>query len=236
MAMRYSSLRNRERSRRRNAALFQLAKWITILAAILGIGWSAYESGLWLAERKVVAMREDRDGAIRRMEEADRQRDDARARLARANDETREAQRRYTADVPTGAPADLLKLAKDRLAAGASPARLAEALRAAQPVEVCEGRLITRRFAFRAGAQPGAEDTANFFDGLITIHATIAPGEDPARPITVIFTRPNTPPLSITGRLPLRQPILIDNSELRFTVAASDLRGYLTATVNACTR
>ena len=57
--MRYTTLRSRERARRRNAVLFRLARWLVIIAVVIGIGYSSYESGLWLAERKVVALRDD---------------------------------------------------------------------------------------------------------------------------------------------------------------------------------
>jgi hypothetical protein len=228
--MRYPTNRSRERARRRNALLLRLAKWVLLLAIFAAIGYSSYESGLWLAERKLVDLREELARATRSLAETERARDDLQARLAEANDEIRAIQRRYDADVPTGAPAELLKLARERLADG-----LAAALRAAQAVIPCEGRPVTRRFRYRAGEQPVPEDTA-FADGLISLHATLAPGEDPGRPTTVVFTRANAPPITATGRLPLRQSIVLGNVEYRFTIAASDLRGYLTATANSCAR
>jgi len=234
--MRYTTIRSRERTRRRNAMFFRLAKYIIAIIAIVGIGYSSYESGLWLAERKVVGLREDLAATTRKLEDTERARDEAQARLAKANDEIRAGQRKYDADVPTGAPAELLKLAKERLAAGLSAERLADAMRNAQASAPCEGRPLTRRFAVRAGAQAVPEDTTTFFDGLITLQASLQPGDDANRGVSVVFTRPNAQPVTAAGKLPLRQSIFLDNSELRFTIAASDLRGYVTATVNACTR
>lgn len=233
MAMRYTTLRSRERARRRNAVLFRLAKWLVAIGIIIGIGYSSYESGLWLAERKVVGLRDELAAVTRKLEETERARDEAQARLAKANDEIRAGQRRYDTDVPTGAPADLLKLAKERLAAGVSAALLSDAMRAARPSTACEGRPITRRFALRAGAQSVPEDSTSFFDNLVGVTAALEPGD---AGVTVTFTRPNAPPVTATGKLPLRQSIFIDNLELRFTVAASDLRGYVTASVNSCGR
>jgi hypothetical protein len=234
--MRYTTIRSRERTRRRNALLLRLAKYVILIVAIIGIGYSSYESGLWLAERKVVGLREELAATTRKLEDTERARDEAQARLAKANDEIRAGQRKYDTDVPTGAPADLLKLAKERLAAGLSAERLADAMRSAQASAPCEGRPLTRRFALRTGTQAVPEDTTSFFDGFINLQASIQPGEDANRGVSVVFTRPNAPPVTATGKLPLRQSIFLDNSELRFTIAASDLRGYVTATVNACGR
>jgi hypothetical protein len=233
--MRYRTNRSREGARRRNPLLLRMAKWVVLLAIFAAIGRSSYESGLWLAERKLVDLREELARTTRSLAETESARDDLQARLAEANDELRAMQRRYDTDVPTGAPAELLNLARERLAGGLAADRLADALRAAQAVIPCEGRPVTRRFRYRAGVQPVPEDTA-FADGLIRLYATLAPGEDPSRPTTVVFTRANAPPITATGRLPLRQSIVLDNVEYRFTVAASDLRGYLTATANSCAR
>lgn len=234
--MRHPTNRSRERARRRNALLLRVAKWVLLLAIFTAIGYASYESGLWLAERKLVGLREELVRTTRGLAESESARDDLQARLAEANDEIRVKQRRYDADVPTGAPAELLKLARERLAGGLAADRLAEALRAAQAVIPCEGRPVIRRFRYRPEVQPVPEDTAGFADGLISLHATLAPGEDPSRPTTVVFTRANAPPITATGRLPLRQSIVLDNVEYRFTIAASDLRGYLTATANSCAR
>jgi hypothetical protein len=234
--MRYPTGRSRERARRRNALILGVTKWVLLLAIFAAIGYSSYESGLWLAERKLIGLREELARTVGSLAETERARDDLQARLAEANDEIGALQRRYDADVPTGAPAELLKLARERLADGLAADRLAEALRAAQAVIPCEGRPVTRRFRYRADVQPVPEDTAGFADGLISLQATLAPGEDPSRPTTVVFTRANAPPITATGRLPLHQSIVLDNVEYRFTVAASDLRGYLTATANSCAR
>jgi len=234
--MRYSTLRSRERARRRNAVLLRVAKWLIALGIFVAIGYSSYESGLWLAERKLVDLRTELGKTQRLLDETERARDDLQARLAKANDEVRAIQRRYDADVPTGAPAEILKLAKERLSGGLSAERLSEAIRSAQPVVVCEGRTTTRRFAYRTGTQAVAEDSTSFADGLIAVQASLAPGEEANRATTVVFSRPNAPPISVTGKLPIRQSIIIDNLEYRFTVAASDLRGYLTATVAGCGR
>lgn len=234
--MRYTTVRNRERSRRRIAIYLGLAKWVLLLVIFGAIGYSSYQSGLWLAERKLVTLREDLAGLQRLHAETERTRDDLQARLAKANDDIRGLQRRYDADVPTGAPAELLKLARDRLTGGVPAERLAEALRLASPVVPCEGRPQTKRFVLRTGPQPVADDTVSFIDGLVSLTASLASGEDPARPVTVNFTRVNGPSSTASGKLPLRHAVIVDNVEYRFTVAASDIRGYLSVTVNNCGR
>ena len=234
--MRYTTVRNRERSRRRLMIYLRLAKWVLLLVIFFGIGYSSYQSGLWLAERKLVTLREDLAGLQRLQAETERTRDDLQARLAKANDDIRALQRRYDSDVPTGAPAELLKLARERLSGGLSAERLAEALRLAAPVIACEGRPQLKRFVLRTGPNPVADDTVSFIDGLVSLHASLGAGEDATRPVTLSFTRVNGPPSSVSGKLPLRHTVIVDNVEYRFTVAASDIRGYLTVTMNNCGR
>jgi hypothetical protein len=235
--MRYTSARSRERARRRNRALLRVGKWAALVAILLGIGYWSYATGLWLAERKVVNLNEELARARRSLEESERDRADLRGRLANANQEIATLQSRYKSDVPTGTAAELLALARERLAAGVGAERIADVLRAAQNLTPCEGRLQTRRFAPRTGPQPSPEDTTSFMDGLITLQASMPSNpEDPNKPVSVTFTRLGGAPVTVAGRLPLRHSVIVDNHELRFTVAASDLRGYLVASVNLCTR
>lgn len=233
--MAFVSSKSRERARRRKALILRVGRWVTVIVALLGIGYSSYQGGLALADLKVVSLRTELEQVTRERDNARAARDNIQAVLAKANEQNASLQSRYDSDVPTGTIADLLKAVRDRIAEGISPDRIMDALRTVRAVTACDGRPVTRRFALRAGAQPAPDDTVSFADGLVSLYITPAP-DDPTRALTAHFTRPGGAPVTVSGPSPLRATLPLDNAELRFTIANSDLRGFVTATMNSCGR
>ncbi len=233
--MAFVSSRSRERARRRRALIRRVAVFVAAMAALLALGYSSYQTGLLLAERKVVALRTELDDVTRERDAALAARDNLQSALNRANEQVAGLQTRYDADVPKGPMAELLQLLRQRLSDGIGSERIADALRAVRSVMPCEGRPTTRRFAIRPGQVPVSEDTVSFADGLITLFVTPTP-EDPGRSLTATFTRPGGVAVSFSGPSPLRASLTVDNAELRFTIANSDLRGFVTATMQTCGR
>ena len=233
--MAFVSSRSRERARRRKALILRIVRWGAALVAFVVIGYSSYQGGLALADLKVVSLRKDLEEVTRERDNARAARDNIQATLTRANEQNAALQTRYDADVPKGQLATVLQLARERIADGITPERIAEALRGVRAATPCEGRPTTKRFAVRPGAQPVPDDLVGFADGLITLF--VSPGaEDSARSLTANFTRVGGAPVTATGPSPLRVTVPFDNAELRFTVANSDLRGFVTATMITCGR
>lgn len=233
--MAFVSSRSRERARRRNVVILRVARWVAVIIACAAIGYSSYQGGLALADLKVVSLRKDLEEVTRERDNARAARDNIQTVLNRANEQSAGLQTRYDTDVPKGPHAAILQLTRERIGEGINPERIMDALRAVRAVVACEGRLSTKRFAVRPGAQPVADDTVTFMDGLITLYVTPAP-DDAARSITAHFTRVGGAPVNVSGPSPLRTTLTVDNAELRFTVANSDLRGFVTAALNACGR
>lgn len=233
--MAFVSSRSREKSRRRKVLILRVTQWTAIIVACAGIGYSSYQGGLALADLKVVSLRKELEEVTRERDNARAARDNIQAVLNRANEQSANLQTRYDADVPKGPLAAVLQLARERIADGTSTDRIADALRAVRAITPCEGRPTGKRFAIRPSAQPIADDTVTFADGLITLYVSPTP-EDPAKSLTAHFTRFGGAPLVVSGPSPLRVTLPIDNTELRFTIANSDLRGFVTAAMNNCGR
>jgi len=233
--MAFQSSRSRDRARRRKAVLLRVARAVMAVGAVLVIAYAAYQGGLALADLKLVSLRQDLAQVSRERDTARAALETAEAALAETNARLSGLQASYDADVPKPPLTDLLQLARERLADGTSAERIADALRAVRPSVPCEGKPGTRRIVIRAGAQPATDDTASFLDGLITLYVTQS-ADDPARALTAHFTRFGGAPLNIAGVSPLRAIVPIDNAELRFTVALSELRGFATITLNSCAK
>ncbi|MSO90237.1 MAG: hypothetical protein EXR01_01410 [Acetobacteraceae bacterium] len=233
--MAYASSRSRERARRRKVLILRIGRWVVMLGVFLGIGYASYEAGLALAELRVVVLRRDLAEVTRERDKARGAGDTAQAALNRANEHIASLQSRYDADVPKDAIAALLQQARERIQEDIPPERLGEAMRAVRPVTACEGRPISKRFAVRATGQPGTDDGVTFADGLIGLSVTVN-ADDPARPLNASFTRLGGSSSVVSGPAPLRYVLIVDNTELRFTITHSDLRGFVIATTNSCGR
>ena len=233
--MAFVSSRSRERARRRKTLILRVTRWGAVIVACAAIGYSSYQGGLALADLKVVSLRKELEDVTRERDNARAARDNIQTVLNRANEQSANLQTRYDADVPKGPLAAVLQLARERIADGTSTDRIADALRAVRVTTPCEGRPTGKRFAIRSGAQQILDDTVTFADGLITLYVSPAP-EDNAKSLTAHFTRFGGAPLVASGPSPLRVTVPIDNTELRFTIANSDLRGFATVSMNTCGR
>lgn len=162
----------------------------------------------------------------------------ANAGLQRELAQTQEAkdalQRRYAADIPNGRLAELYALMADRLRAGVTEDRVAQALRDAEALRSCDGLMTRKRFLIQTAGQT-PDRAVSLLDGLIQISATAPNGsEGLAKATTVGIVRAWTvEPITLTG-LPVRQPIRINNLLLTLVVEASDLRGYGMASLSTC--
>jgi hypothetical protein len=201
----------------------------------LAIGAWSYKTGSLLAQHEVSSLEGRQAETTARFEELQQKDLLVQSQLAQQRKATDALQQKYNADVPAGAIADIVALARQKIASGVPDSRLKETLRAAEVVKPCAGRVVTRRFAI--GTQAGKEDSVTFADGLIQVSALSTPTTDStAKPVVVKFTRAGSGQDITASGLPVHQSIIIDNSELQFTVTASDVSGYVTAALTTCSR
>ncbi|MCX7380172.1 MAG: hypothetical protein NT133_01865 [Alphaproteobacteria bacterium] len=232
--MAYTSKFSRDRSRRRRQTLWRSTLWLLGAAALIGLGYSAYQTGTLLAEARVREI----DGRLAeqtaRLEAGSTDAARMRVTLAEARQAVVTLQSRYDADVPKGEPAEIYAVARERLAQGVPAARIVQVLRDAAVAKPCDTRVVRKRFALQQATR-NAEDTAQLLEGLIQVSASMpGSGADAARTAVVTVTRAwVAEPLRLTG-LPARQDIAINNTLLRLSVEAAEVAGYATASLSVC--
>lgn len=96
----------------------------------------------------------------------------------------------------------------------------------------------------RTGPQRNPNDSAAFADRQIMVTASgvssvDASGRaegwfDPAKPLTVTFTRLGGAETTATGVLPIHHSVVIRDVEYRFVIAPGDARGFVLATADGC--
>jgi len=234
---------SRNRRRRQGRLLLTLLRWLFFAAVALAAGYYAYDFGTELAREdvRVLETQMARAGAenaqlstdITGLETALRE---ERGLVAQWRD-------RYQAEVPSPEDAILLKSIQERLAQGVSRERLAQVIALAQDRESCEPLADTRRFVVQNPVYAGANDTVSYAENAIIVTATgesevNAAGQpeawfDPAKPVTVFFTRPGGETTSTVGVLPLHHAVVVDDLEYRFSIVAGS-RSFAEVTGQSC--
>ena len=232
--MAYTSGIRRERSRQRRRFAWRAVVWLLVAAGFIALGYAAYQTGTLLAQAQVSEL-------DRRVVDLTAQLDLSRGetgRLQAGLSDARQAmaalQGRYDRDVPVGELAELFAITRERLGQSVPAPRLAQVLREAGPTRPCDTRTTRKRFGIQLPGRP-TEEAASLLDGLIQVSANLASaGADPAKAVVTTVARAwAAEPLKLTG-VPARQDIVINNVVLRLTVEASDLSGYLSATLSVC--
>jgi hypothetical protein len=154
-----------------------------------------------------------------------------------------EWEKRYNADVPTGARRELLDLVNERLEAGVDPNRLAFFIKSAEDKRDCE-EVETKRFLVRTPLYNGANTSVTFANDAVAVTGS---GEsevtdaglpqnwyDPHKPVTLIFTRIDGQRTEVSGTLPLQQSVVHDGIEHHFLVKPG-ARGFAQVAAERCT-
>lgn len=235
---------DRLRARRRGRLAMVAATWVALAGVIAATAYFAYGAGYRMAEADSGGLREQVSELSERAGALDAQKAGLERDLAAATARAEELRRRYESDVPSGAISEILRIARARLAAGVKPERLAAVLSAAENARRCDEKPTTRRFAVRTGPQRMTADSVAFADRLVTltatgVAATDASGRaegwfDPAKPLTVTFTRIGGAETTATGVLPLHHSVVVRDLEYRFVIAAGDARGFVNVTADSC--
>jgi outer membrane murein-binding lipoprotein Lpp len=234
----------RLRARRRGRFVLGGMKWLALAGLVAATTYFAYGAGYRMAEADTGNLGEQVADLSARAAALDEERERLRRDLATATSQADELRRRYESDVPTGAISELLRVARTRLAAGVKPERLASVLSVAENARRCEEKPTTRRFAVRTGPQRMTADSVAFADRQVTLTATgvssvDAAGRteglfDPAKPVTVTFTRIGGAETTATGVLPLHHSVVVRDVEYRFVIAPGDARGFVNVTADGC--
>lgn len=243
--MRHGFHETRARSRRRGRILLGIAKWALLLAIFGAIGYYAHETGTRIAQRDTIELRRQVDELTAATQTLQRDKEQLLRDLTAMTARAEELRKRYESDVPTGAMSDVMRLARAKLAAGVTPARIAGVLGAVENARSCDDKPVSKRFIVRAGARaPAVNDTVSFADRTITVSAT---GEqtidgdgrpqawfDPAKPLTVVFTRIGGAESVAKGVLPINHSVVMNDIEHRFVITPGDARGFVSVTSDSC--
>jgi hypothetical protein len=232
--MAYRSVSSRERSRRRWRLLWRGALLLGVIALFGLIGHYAYQTGTALARVEVIDLQAQIRRQAKQLQDQVAETDRLQKGLASVKEAADALQRRYDADVPSGALAGLVRVLQQKLAAGLAADQIAKAIGELEAPRPCAEHVTRKRFEIQAAGH-GSEDAVTFLDGLIQVSATVrGASDDPAKPPTVTITRAwASQPIKATG-LPVRQVISLDGMDLALTVEPSDLHGYLFASLSTC--
>ncbi len=220
-----------------------LVKRLLLLAAVVAVGVFAYETGASRTQFRIERMEERlaaQDADIARLEAEKAELD--RRRLAAVQNE-KSLQARYDRDVPTGARKALYEVLVERMNAGLDEDRIAFLLREADPEPDCDPEPVTRRFVLATPLHDGANTSAQFAKGAITVTGEGATELteaglrqawfDPAAPVTLRFTAIGGDAAEAQGKLPLDHSMRLAGNEYRFAARAGD-RSFVRVTALRC--
>lgn len=225
--MAYRSGARRERNRRRRRLFGLLMLGLAGIGGLLALAYAAYQTGTYMAELPIAALRRQTAALTRQVQDERAEVARLGAALVAADDAKAAAQRRYAAEVPDPAVADLHAILRQRMAQGVPAARLAQVLRETTDVHGCDGRSVRRRFPIEPPGQTA--ETVSFLDGLIALSAS----GDGAKVVTLVSRAWTDAPLRLEG-LPAQQELTLNNLSLHLVVEPSGLAGYAQATLSVC--
>ncbi|MEZ5670178.1 MAG: hypothetical protein R3F55_22655 [Alphaproteobacteria bacterium] len=236
------SLQERERRRRRRtwSRMFQVVAFFAMPAATFILG---YGIGQELDERRVANLREERDALQIDVGRLQRERAGMIQQVTAAQAAAQEWEIRYERDVPLGERASLMELVDRQLALGVTAERLGRFVEAAAAQREC-GEPSAKRFLLGTDANARQAQSVSFAGGQVTVsgQGTAARNDaglpqgwfDIGQSVTLEFAVIGGERVESAGILPLHTSVLLGAKEVRFTVSASDVRGYVEATAVLC--
>jgi hypothetical protein len=234
---------SRNRRRRQGRVILVLLRWLFVIVVAVGAGYYAYNFGTDLARKEVRVLDTQ---LVQASAESEQLRTDITGLEAALREErvlVAQWRDRYEAEVPTAEDAALLRAIQERVGKGVSRARLTEVIALAQERDVCEALPETRRFVVQNPVYAGPNDTVSFAESAIIVTAigvseVNAGGRpeawfDPAKPVTVFFSRPGGETTSAEGVLPLHHALVVGDREFRFSIVAGN-RSFAEITGHSC--
>jgi len=231
---RYRSRRDREKSRRFWSGLVKAGLALALIGATAYYG---YEVGTRLQAGEIEDLRAEIDRLSGELSEARGRTGALTAELREARTEATEYRQRYESVAPPEVHG-IIAAAKDKIAGGLSPERLAFLVSQAAPPQDCADAQ-TRRFIARTENYDGPNTWVRF-DEVITVSGRGVAGArgtaewfDAERPITLTFTPIGREPQAVAGTLPLHHALVFKDKEYRFT-AEPGPRGFVQVTADWC--
>ncbi len=232
-------------ARARRRVIWGVVKWTAALALIGLAGLFAYKTGTSLAEIDVRHKNDKIAELTAELQALQTENAGLRARAAQAQQQIKEAEQRYKAEMPTGDSKALLDLANRKLGEGVDIARLTFLINAASNPRVCDDKPETKRVQVKTPiGKIGKEASAAFADRKITVTADGQPALDdkgkkqswfdPAQPITVHFAPLAGQAIEASGVVPLQHQMVIGDSEFRFSIDVDERKGFATVTGERC--
>ena len=220
-----------------------LLRWLFVIAVAVGAGYYAYDFGKELARKEVRVLDQELTQANADSSQLRTDIIGLEAALREERSLVAQWRDRYEAEVPTAEDAALLRALQERIGKGVSRERLSQVISLAQERDICEALPETRRFVVQNPVYAGANDTVSFADGAIIVtaigeSAINAAGRpeawfDPAKQVTVYFTRPGGETTSAVGVLPLHHALVVGDREFRFSIVAGS-RSFADITGHRC--
>lgn len=218
----------------------KLFKLSTLLVALGATGFYGFQAGQKLAAEDIATAQAE----IRRLAEAEAEKQDAVVRLQAELDEQKKRADEFAAKYAEVAPSeemkDLTAALKAKLETGLEAKRLAFVIANAERPKRCGGE-ATKRFMVKTAKFDGAATWVRFAD-IITVSAEgvgVATGGgteqafDPDQPVTVHFTAIGGKDSQVSGKLPLQHSMVVKGGEYRFTVAPG-AKGFVEVTGDRC--
>jgi hypothetical protein len=232
-------------ARARRRVIWTVVKWTAALALVLLAGVFAYETGTSLAEIDVRKKNDKIAELTTQLQTLQTENAGLRARVTQAQQQAKDVEQRYKAEIPTGDSKTLLDLANRKIAEGVDMARLTFLMNAASNARVCDEKPETKRLQVKTPiGKTGKEAAAAFADRKVTVTADGQPALDdkgqkeswfdPAQPITVHFAPLAGQVVDASGVVPLQHQMVIGDSEFRFSIDVDERKGFATVTGERC--
>jgi hypothetical protein len=233
--------RDQKEARRRR---WRVIRFLITLAVLVALGVSAYRTGMFLAERESVRLRNEVERLTAEVAALSDGKAQAEEQAAVARQAEAEWRKRYETEVPTGKERELLDSIREQTGKGADPTRLAFLITTAAKERDCDAEGVTKRFLPRTAISVGASDAVTFAEGAIVVTgegepASNAEGKpeawfDAGKPVTLRFIQAGGEASEAAGLLPLHHSVVRGNSEYQFNIVAGERQGFVTVTAIRC--
>lgn len=234
-------LRDRRRKRRVWSGVFKALFYLGIIGVLAyysyQLGWAKAQKEIEQLQARIEGLDEENERLRIEAEQA------VTARVA-AEDRATAFQRQYEEEVPQGPEKEIMAAARDRLAAGVNPQRLAFVVSVAENTEECRAEPVNKRFIVQTPLTTGSNSSIGFNDGQITVSGTgssarTAAGApearfDPTEPVRIAITAIGGEDTVVEGILPLQQSVVMGDTVHHFSIAEGNSPGFVMVTERQC--
>jgi hypothetical protein len=231
------------RRRQHRKQRMALIKFAAVLTALVLLGFFAYETGTAFAQRETRSLREELAAIKGQLNGIDAENQNLKAQLRGSKGQVAEWSQRYEQDVPTGEAQNLFKMLSAQLNNGVPPKRLGFVIREAKASTECVNRPQTKRFILRTRGARGKNNWVGFAKTAVVVTGTGTASVggngqpqawfDPAKSVTMKFTRVGGKVSEVKGLLPLSHGVVLGSTEYRFNIVTGP-RGFVVVSADRC--